>query len=143
VSGEIKAILPKPTADSAPFWDGCDRGELLLARCSECGHRFYYPRRLCPACGSGSIGFEASAGTGTVFSFSEVRVSFYGPAWESQLPYTVVLVDLDEGPRMLSRLVRDGGREVGIGDRVRVRFIEVEGRKLPYFELEPEEQAGS
>jgi len=143
VTGEIKAILPKPTADSAPFWEGCDRGELLLARCGECGYRFYYPRRLCPKCGSSLIGFEASAGTGTVFSLSEVRVSFYGPAWESQLPYTVVLVDLDEGPRMLSRLIGHGGSKVCIGDRVRVRFIEVEGQKLPYFELAPEGQVRS
>lgn len=139
MTGEIKAILPKPTADSAPFWEGCDRGELLLARCGGCGHRFYYPRRLCPKCGCGSIGFEPSAGTGTVFSFSEVRVSFYGPAWDSQLPYTVVLVDLDEGPRMLSRLIGNGRSNVRVGDRLRVRFIDVEGHKLPYFELAPEQ----
>ena len=72
-----------------------------------------------------------SSGRGTVFSFSDVQVSFYGTAWESQLPYTVILVDLDEGPRMLSRLV---GKGVAIGDKVQVHFVEVEGHRLPYFE---------
>lgn len=137
MSTDIKAILPVPTADSEAFWAGCDRGELLLSRCGDCTRRFYYPRRLCPHCGGSSLDMEASAGRGTVFSFSEVRVSFYGAAWESQLPYTVILVDLDEGPRMLSRLV--GGDAIAIGDRVRVRFVEMEGRKLPYFERRSEE----
>ena len=132
MSEEIKAILPVPTADSEAFWAGCDREELLLSRCRECGRRFYYPRRLCPHCGGSSVEMEASAGQGSVFSHSQVEVSFYGKAWESQLPYTVILVDLDEGPRMLSRLV--GRDAIAIGDRVGVRFVAVEGRKLPYFE---------
>ena len=134
-SGEIKAILPQPTEESAPFWAGCDRGELLLSHCGECGHRFYYPRRLCPKCGADSPKMRPSSGRGTVFSFSDVHLSFYGTAWASQLPYTVILVDLDEGPRMLSRLVGEGG--VAIGDRVQVCFVEMDGHRLPYFERVP------
>lgn len=130
---QILVILPKSTPESAPFWEACDRGELILCHCDSCGNRFYYPRRLCPKCGRSDLGWETAKGTGTVFSFSEVCVSFYGSAWESQIPYTVVLVDLDEGPRMLSRMVPSSEPPVGIGDRVAVSFVEFEGHKLPYF----------
>ncbi len=139
---EILAILPKPTTETAPFWEGCDRGELLLRRCEACGERSYYPRRLCPHCGSERLAWERAAGRGTVYSHSEICISFYGGAWESQLPYTVVLVDLDEGPRMLSRLV-PGSPPARTGSRVALEFVEVEGRKLPYFTvLEPSGETG-
>jgi uncharacterized OB-fold protein len=137
--GEITAMLPRPTALTQPFWDGCDREELLLCHCGACGHVFYYPRPHCIACGSEDIALKPAAGTGRVFSFTHVAVSFYGPAWDSQLPYTVVLVDLDEGPRFLSRLVGTGAPTVASGDRVRLRFIPIEGHKLPYVERLPEE----
>lgn len=129
---ELLAILPKPTTETASFWEGCDRGELLLRRCKACDKRSYYPRRLCPYCGSQHLSWERAAGRGTVYSHSQVCISFYGRAWESQVPYTVVLVDLDEGPRMLSRLV-PGSAPVRSGSRVALEFVEVEGHKLPYF----------
>jgi uncharacterized OB-fold protein len=130
-----KAHLPAPTIDSAPFWEACKRDTLLLQHCGECGLRFFYARRLCPGCGSQQLAWEASAGSGTVFSYSEVQVSFFGPEWDSELPYTVVLIDLDEGPRMLSRLVGNDRTTVRTGDRVNVVFVEVEQQKLPFFEL--------
>jgi uncharacterized OB-fold protein len=130
-----RSHLPVPTVDSAPFWEACNRGTLLLQHCGECGLRIYHPRRLCPGCGGMQLAWEPGAGTGTVFSFSEVHVSFFGPEWESELPYTVVLIDLDEGPRMLSRLIGEDRSKVRIGHRVQVVFIEVGQQKIPFFEL--------
>ncbi|MGN6770416.1 MAG: Zn-ribbon domain-containing OB-fold protein [Rhizobiaceae bacterium] len=132
---DLKAILPRPTAATRPFWEACNREELLLAHCEECGNDFYYPRLACPNCGSSRIGWRKSAGRGRVFSFSHVQMSFHGPAWETQLPYTVILVELDEGPRMLSRLVDDSRADVRSGDPVEVVFPEIDGQKLPYFRL--------
>ena len=128
-----KAMLPKPTRASAPFWEACDREELLLPSCRPCGRVFYYPRIACPLCGSRDLGWRKTSGRGRVFSPSRVHVSFYGDSWKSQLPYTVILVDLDEGPRMLSRLVGTDAGGVASGDRVEVAFTEIEGRKLPFF----------
>lgn len=129
----LLAVLPAPSEDSRPFWEGCNAENLLLQRCAACSHVFYFARRLCPACGATELAWEASSGRGTIYSFSEVHVAFQGPAWNSQLPYTVVLVDLEEGPRMLSRwLVTDAALPV-IGQRVRVRFPSVSGQKLPFF----------
>lgn len=133
---QLLAVLPKPTVDSRPFWEGCNAEQLLLQRCTQCRHVFYFARRLCPACGGSELAWEASAGRGRVYSFSEVHVPFQGPEWASQLPYTVVLVDLEEGPRMLSRWLGPKGSPPAIGQHVRVRFPEVDGQKLPFFGAE-------
>ena len=132
---DIFAILPSPTSESAPFWEGCNRGELRLQKCGDCDHVFYYARLFCPKCGSRKLDWQASAGTGTLYSFTHVGVSFYGQKWESQIPYTLALVDLDEGPRMLSRLVGDGRAGAKIGDRLQLEFVEVETQKLPFFRI--------
>lgn len=130
---DIKAILPTPTVDSAAFWDACNDARLMLSRCHGCGRVFYYPRAACPHCGSRDLGWQQAAGEATVYSFTHVQVSFYGTDWEGQLPYTPILVDLAEGPRMLSRLIGDDRGEVRIGDRVRLVFVPVDGKLLPYF----------
>ena len=129
-----KAILPRPTVDSEAFWAACNRRELLLRRCRVCEAVHYYPRQACPQCGSDALDWLRSAGTGTIYSFTRVHVSFYGAEWESELPYVVILVDLDEGPRMLSRLLGPGER-VRVGARVRVSWVEVDGQTLPFFTL--------
>lgn len=133
--GGLLAGLPQPSEDSKPFWAGCNEGKLLLQRCKSCSHVFYYARRLCPACGESDLVWEESSGYATVYSFSEVHVPFPGPEWASQLPYTILLVDLDEGPRMLSRW-HDAAGVPRVGDRVKVTFPEVGGQKLPFFALE-------
>ena len=134
---DLIAILPTPTAASQPFWDACDRGELQLPHCLGCDRVFYYPRRNCPHCGSAQLDARKATGHGRVFSFTHVHVSFYGAQWESQLPYTPVLVDLDEGVRMLSRLIGPDRDSVSVGDPVAVAFVEIQGRKLPFFRRAP------
>jgi len=127
------AHLMPQTEDSEPFWRACNESRLVLRHCGQCHTVFYYPRRLCPACGSQRLGWHTASGRGTVFSFSEIHVPFAGPDWSSQLPYTVVLVDLEEGPRMLTRLIGDTRAELRIGDALEVCFIEVDQQKLPFF----------
>lgn len=134
IPSELIAELPHPTVDSQPFWDGCQREELMLQHCAGCGHVFYYARRLCPACGGTALSWQASSGKGRVWSYSQVQVAFQGPHWQSQLPYTVVLIDLDEGPRMLSRWLGPSGELPQVGQRAQVSFPEVQGQRLPYFQ---------
>lgn len=130
-----KAVVPVPSIDSGPFWAGCNEGKLLLQRCKECERRFYYARRLCPFCGGDAPDWVSACGRGTLFSVSEVHTSFFGPDWDDQLPYTVALIDLEEGPRMLSRLVLKPHETPHIGDPVHVVFVNVDGQNLPFFEL--------
>ena len=128
----IRAHLPVPSVDSAPFWEGCTQGKLLLQACDACNSMIYFPRRACPNCGASSLRWTQASGRGRVFSFSEVHVSFYGPEWNSELPYTLALVDLEEGPRMLSRLIGDTAG-IQIADPVEVTFVDVENQKMPFF----------
>jgi uncharacterized protein len=132
---EFKAVVPKPSIDSARFWAACNDDQLLLANCERCANVFYYPRLMCPTCGGRELGWRMSKGTGAVYSYSHVLTSFWGNEWQSQLPYTVILVDLDEGPRMLSRLVGERREQVASGARVVVEFHSVQGQKLPFFRL--------
>jgi uncharacterized OB-fold protein len=126
-------LMPR-TEDSAPFWQACNESRLVLRHCEQCDTVFYYPRRLCPACGSTRLGWRDASGRATVFSFSEVQVPFAGPEWSTQVPYTVVLVDLEEGPRMVSRLIGESRADVKIGDALEVCFVEVDQQKLPFFQ---------
>jgi hypothetical protein len=129
----IRAHVLTPTVDSAPFWDGCTQEKLLLQACDACKGLIYFARRTCPRCGAGSLRWTEASGQGQVFSFSQVQVSFYGPEWDSEVPYTVALIDLAEGPRMLSRMVGDTDG-IAVGDPVHVVFITVGDRKLPFFQ---------
>ena len=129
----LLAEFVAPTEDSRPFWEGCRHEQLLLQHCRGCSHVFYYARRLCPACGGTQLSWKAASGTGTVYSYSEVHVAFQGPHWQSQLPYCVVLIDLDEGPRMLSRWLAPKGERPAIGQRSRVAFVKVGDATVPFF----------
>ena len=107
----------------------------MLQRCRATGAVFYYPRLACPATGGRDLEWIESSGKGRVWTYSHVHVPFCGAEWEDQLPYTVVLVDLDEGPRMLSRLIGEDRESVRAGARVRVRFVPCQGQALPFFSL--------
>ncbi len=131
MTDDLFAVLPQPTAASQPFWDACEREQLILPRCTACAKLFYYPRIHCPHCGGRALDWQRLAGRGRVVSFTHVAVSFHGAAWDSQLPYTVVLVTLDEGPQMLTRLIGADRAAVRSGDPVMFVFPRIAGRRLP------------
>ncbi len=132
--------LPEATEDSRPCWEGCNRQQLLLQHCKSCGHVFYYARRLCPACGGTDLTWQAASGQGRVYSYSQIHVPFQGPHWQTQLPYSVVLIDLLEGPRMLSRWLAPKGQVPQIGDSARVVFVQIEQQHLPFFAADGQAQ---
>lgn len=113
---------------TAPFWEAAARRQLLLQRCRGCGAHQFYPRPYCVRCQS-EVEWVPVAGTGTVYSMTTVRAQLVP---DFPPPYVVVLIELDEGPRLVSGVV---GRPVGIGDRVRVQWKErPDGPPLPMFE---------
>ena len=117
------------------FWAAAEEHRLLLGHCPACAATFHPPRVLCPVCAAPDPSWVQAAGTGTVFSHTTVFTPFYGEAWAADVPYVVLLVDLDEGVRLLSRLVGD---DAGLrtGARVRVAFRPVGGRTYPFFALD-------
>ena len=110
--------VPEGDADSAPFWDGVRRGEVLLVHCAVCEQYSFFPRVLCPHCHASDLEWRPAAGTGVVYSYTVAHRT--APAFAEHAPLTVGLVDLDEGPRIMAHLA--GDEPVAIGDRVRVAF---------------------
>src|SRR4051812_26049189 len=95
-----KPSLPRPaiTPENAPFWEGLEQGELRLQRCADCGRFRHYPRPMCPACHSLAREWTPVSGRGTIYSYTRVEHQAH-PAMAGRLPYTILLVELEEGIR--------------------------------------------
>lgn len=127
--------LPAIQAEAAAFWDGCRAERLLLQRCDACGAAQFYPRPLCSTCWSRSLSWVDSTGGGAVHSYTVVHRP-PSPAFADLVPYVIALIDLDEGPRMLSHVVGPNCLSTSIGARVSVIFEDIGGDvSLPVFEL--------
>ena len=128
--------LPVPTSDSEKYWEGCRKHELWIPKCLSCKRTFFYPSRYCPHCHASNHDWIKSEGKGTVYSYSIVCTSFYGPEWKEDLPYIVCVIELREGVRMLSNIINCKPDEVSIGAEVEGVFDDVtEEFSLPKFEL--------
>lgn len=116
-------VKPLPTLDpfTRPFWDLAREGKLAVQRCVACGHRHFPPGPVCPSCLAAEQSWDVVSGKATLLSW----VTFHHPYWDGfakELPYDVCLVQLDEGPLLVSNLVGTAGREVAVGERVEVVF---------------------
>ena len=96
-----------------------ENGKLGYQRCADCSEAVFYPRVLCPFCGSGALEWRESDGRGTVYATTAVHS-------RNRDPRNVVLIDLDEGFRMMSRVEGVSSEEVGIGMRVRFEVRQVD-----------------
>lgn len=103
-------LLPLPDEDSAPFWEGCARGELLVQACGACGRRRMPPRPMCPWCQSLDSTWEPTSGRGRIWSFVVAHPPLL-PHYAEQAPYNVVVVELDDDP-----LIRFVGNVVATPD---------------------------
>lgn len=114
-------VLPVVDDVNRPFWDGCRDGVLRLQRCGDCDRLRYPISTVCPYCTSCAIEWEAVSGSGTVYSFAVFRHA-YNDAWRERVPYVVALVELAEGPTMISNVVGVAPEEVRVGQAVSVVF---------------------
>lgn len=127
--------LPDPVAnaDSKPYWDAARERRLAIRKCNSCGALHFMPRHRCPECWSDDLAWVDSAGQGTVHSFSIVRRAS-DPRFAHLVPYVIALIDLDEGPRMMTNILGDDALSVRIGDRVTLDFeARGDGAMLPQF----------
>ena len=111
--------VPRPTPTEQPFYDACAAGKLVLQRCQSCGHVLFYPRTHCDACQSDQLVWENASGAGTIASYTVVR---RGVSADFEAPYVIALIDLAEGPRMMSQVVDTGPDALAVGLSVRVDF---------------------
>jgi uncharacterized OB-fold protein len=122
----IKSSLPRPYAPevndfSLPFWQALERNEFLLARCGSCQTLQFPPRPLCPSCGGSEIEWQPASGRGTLYASSRVHAAA-GP-FACMTPYTVGIVDLEEGARILTRIMHDASSLLP-GSAVQIAVLE-------------------
>jgi uncharacterized protein len=102
---DLERPLPNPmTPECKPYWDGAREGKLMIPKCRACGKPFMYPRVACPFCSSRDIGWVQATGRGKLFSF-EIAHQILNKAFKVKTPVVLAMVELEEGPRILSNLV--------------------------------------
>ncbi len=127
---------PLPTIDpgTAPYWQALARGKLLLKSCRSCGKPHFYPREVCPHCFSDDLEWVEASGRGEIYSFT-VAHRPAGPAFADDVPYVIAIVELAEGPRMMTWILNDP-EAVAIAKAVRLKPVKVTDEvTLPMFEL--------
>jgi len=121
---EYRKPLPIPSRLSEPFWAACKNHELKIQRCGSCRAFRFPPAILCPECLSREVSWEKVSGRGKVFSFVVYR-RLYHPGFEADLPYTVAVIELEEGARLLSNVIGIPPEQVTCDMPVEVVFEDV------------------
>lgn len=129
MNGHHGVIPPVLDRDSAAWWGAISRSTFVLPKCASCGRNFFPPTPYCPHCGSPEVSLKEASGRGRIYSWIVVHRALH-PAFADDIPYTIVAVDLDEGPRLAGRLLDGDPRDRG---RVRVSFYQVDATRLVGF----------
>jgi uncharacterized OB-fold protein len=133
--GSAERFLPPVSPAAEPFWEATRARRLVVQWCTDCDVAIHYPREACPRCLGSALAFRPASGRATVYALSVMPVPA-NPTMAGREPYPVVLVELDEGPRLLSNLVGEGALAAAVGDTVEVAWEPLpDGRHLPVFVL--------
>ena len=125
--------VPRPAPESAPYWEAAKQHKFEIPHCNACGHYWFPPSASCPQCLSTDFAFTPVSGKGKVYSFVTFH-RVYHPAFEQEVPYVVALVELEEGPRLLTHIVGVPVEQVTCEMPVKVVFDDVgDGVSVPKF----------
>jgi uncharacterized protein len=132
-SDSRKKPQPRPAPESVPYWQAAREHRLEIQRCNACGEFWFPPSQSCPHCLAGDFAWTPVSGVGKVFSFVTYH-RVYHPAFAKDVPYVVALVELAEGPRILTNIVGVAPEAVVCEMPVKVVFDDVEdGVSVPKF----------
>ena len=115
--------LPTADPETQEFWDAARDRRLLIRRCNACGEASFYPRRFCPSCWSDDVVWEQASGRASLYTWSVVHSNDLPPFGE-RVPYVAAIVDLAEGPRMMTNVVDCAHDALAIGMDLEVTFEE-------------------
>ena len=133
MSEAYKKPIPETQPWSVEFWKGTKQGKLLIQKCNDCTNQIFYPRKYCPDCWSANLGWSEASGKAKVYAFT-VTMDGVEPRFIPDLPYVLATVDLEEGIRMMTRIVDCDPEEVKIGMDVEVTFEDItDEHALPMF----------
>lgn len=123
--------LPEVTALTRPYWDGLAEGELRYQRCAGCGHAWLPAREECPRCLSDEVTWERAGGGGRIISWVVYHTAVH-PSFADRLPYNVAVVELDEGPRLITNICAPQD-QLAIERAVVLRIEDESGVSIPRF----------
>jgi uncharacterized protein len=130
--------VPQITELTRPFWDAAAKGELRMQKCRACGHIRFPIGPVCTSCLSDESEWVRLSGMGFVLSHLVFHRA-YSPAWKAHVPYSVGMVQLDEGPRMFTDIVDPERKHIDddlVGRRVEALFDAIaEGIAVPRFKV--------
>jgi len=133
VADEYTKLVPSPTPETQPYWDGLNEGRLRLQKCADCGKIRHYPRPVCDACYSMNVDWIDASGRGAVHSWTITHHAFH-PGFKQDLPYTLLTVDLEEGVRLNAQARGIDPSALRVGLPVMVAYERVkDGLTLPVF----------
>ncbi|GAB2983271.1 Zn-ribbon domain-containing OB-fold protein [Amycolatopsis acidiphila] len=116
-----RADLPTVDDDSRVYWDAYAEGRFLIARCGSCDRVHHYPRPYCPFCWSDDVSPWQASGRGTLYTYSTVYVNDLAP-FRERLPYVAAMVELAEGPRVMSTVTGCDPADLRVGMALVVDF---------------------
>jgi len=129
--------LPKPNADNQPFWDGCKQHQLCFQKCRSCGHIRWPASIICPKCFSSDTEWMVTSGKGKLYTYA-VFHQVYHKGFEKDVPYVTAIVELNEGPRLLTNMVGCRPDELRCDMPVEVAWEDIPGGfSLPKFKPAP------
>jgi uncharacterized OB-fold protein len=134
VTAVVRADIPTIDSASAPYWDAARNGRLLIAKCETCERVHHYPRPFCPYCWSEDVHPVQASGTGTLYTYSTVYANDLAP-FNERLPYVAAIVELDEGPRLMTTIEGAEPEHLRVGMPVTAAFRPVAGHdpNSPYL----------
>ena len=128
-------LIPPISPLTEPYWDAARDGQLLVQQCGACKAWSFPARANCPHCGASELSWQAAAGTATVYSYTVAHRPPH-PVLAGQCPLVIAIVELDEGPRMMTNIVNCDPAGVSVGMQVKVTFEAIDDSdvQLPVFE---------
>lgn len=126
--------VPEPTPETQRYWDGAAAGELWIQRCVTTGKYFFYPGPYSPFVTGGPVEWVRASGRATLYSYNIVHRP--APGFEDRAPYALAVVELEEGPRMMTNIVgvENTPENLLLDMQLQVTFEERGGFALPVFE---------
>ncbi|MFI6687850.1 Zn-ribbon domain-containing OB-fold protein [Streptomyces sp. NPDC050485] len=140
----MTAATPEADAFTRTYWEAAAEGRLLIRHCDACDRPHHYPREFCPHCWSEAVRWREASGRATLYTWSVVHRNDLPPFGE-RVPYVAAVVDLAEGPRMMTEVVGCEGADLRVGMDLHVAFRPEpggEGHAIPIFTPAPGRPGG-
>jgi hypothetical protein len=125
--------LPQPDPETERWWEAANEDRLLMGHCPACGRHHFYPRPFCPRCHEADVEWVEASGEATLYTWSVVHRNDL-PPWPDRVPYVAAVVELAEGPKMMTRLVDCEPEQLEVGMPLALTFVDhTDEQRLPVF----------